>query len=163
MKIAKNSVVEFHYRLNDEADSTEIETSRGHNPALYLHGTDGIIPGLEAAMTGHEAGDVFTVSLAPEDAYGVRHANAIQRVPMKHLHVPKNAVLQEGHVVQVQTEGGLRPATVVKAGKFNVDVDLNHPLAGVALSFDIEVVSVRDATEEEVAHGHAHGVGGHHH
>ena len=163
MSIAKNSVVQFHYRLSHEGQ--EIESSHGGDPMAYLHGHGNIISGLEAAMEGKEDGDTFTAEIKAADAYGPRHEDATQRIPLKHLMGDKkqNARLQPGMTVNINTEQGVRQATVIKAGKFNVDIDTNHPLAGKDLSFDIEIISTREATQEELAHGHAHGVGGHHH
>ena len=164
MKIEKQKAVLFHYTLRDESvGAVELETSKSGDPVAYLHGANNIIEGLEDAMFGKVVGDTFTVTIAPEKAYGLRDESRQQRVPLKHLIVRKNAQLVPGMVVHVQTEQGARQATVIKAGKFNVDVDTNHPLAGKQLGFDIEIVDVRDASEEELAHGHVHGVGGHHH
>ena len=112
-------------------------------------------------MEAHEAGDIFSVTVEPVDGYGLRKADSMQRIPVKHLRGAKK--WKPGMVAWVETEKGQRQVTVVKVGKFNVDCDLNHPLAGKVLTFDIEIVELRDATEEEKAHGHAHGVGGHHH
>lgn len=163
MKIEKNTVVQFHYRLREEGQEQELETSFGDDPAAYLHGYDNIIKGLEAAMEGHEVGDTFTCAVVAKDAYGERKDDQQQRVPVKHLMVKKNAKLKVGQVVNIQTDNGPHPSTVIKVGKFNVDVDTNHPLAGKALCFDVEVIDVRAATDEEIEHKHAHGVGGHHH
>ena len=112
---------------------------------------------------GKRVGDIFTAEVSAEKAYGLRKENSEQRVPIKHLYVKKNVKLKPGMVVNVETDQGARQVTVIKAGKFNVDVDTNHPLAGKNLCFDVEIVDIRDATEEEIAHKHAHGVGGHHH
>jgi FKBP-type peptidyl-prolyl cis-trans isomerase SlyD len=163
MKIEKNKAIQFHYTLRDESAGIELESSKSGDPVAYLHGFENIIEGLEDAMTDKTKGDTFSVSIAPEKAYGVRDESQQQRIPVKHLLVRKNAQLLPGTIVHVQTEHGPRQATVIKAGKFNVDIDTNHPLAGKQLGFDIEIVDVRDASEEEIAHGHVHGVGGHHH
>ena len=164
MSISKDQVVTFHYRLSD-SDGKELESSHGGDPMLYLHGHNNIIAGLEKAMENREAGDVFSVTVEPADAYGERQENAIQRVPLKHLHGDKKSLqrLKAGDVTSINTEHGARQVVVIKAGKFNVDVDTNHPLAGKALTFDIEIQSIREATSDEIAHGHAHGVGGHQH
>ncbi|MGQ9425010.1 FKBP-type peptidyl-prolyl cis-trans isomerase [Gilvimarinus sp. F26214L] len=166
--IGKDKVVAFHYRMyRQEDDGTRgelLESSHEREPVSYLHGHRNIIPGLEAAMTGKALGEEFKVGLAPEQAYGVRQPNSVQRVPVKHLHLPgKNAKVRAGDVVAVQTERGPRHVVVVKAGKFTVDVDTNHPLAGIALDYEIKIESIRDASAEEIAHGHVHGPGGHHH
>lgn len=161
MTIAANKVVSFHYTLKDSQDEV-LENSREGDPMAYLHGHGNIIAGLEKAFEGKAEGEQFSVTLAPADAYGERVEGSIQRIPMKHLHAPKGK-LRAGMVVGVETDQGIRQVTVLKVGKFNVDVDTNHPLAGETLTFEIDVVSVRDASEEEISHGHAHGVGGHQH
>ena len=163
MMIDKNQVVQFHYNLKVEGDDNALESSRTGDPVAYLHGHGNIIKGLEKAMAGQSEGDVFSATISPEDGYGKRVEGNNQRVPVKHLMVKKNAKLKPGQVVSVQTDQGAKQATVIKAGKFNVDLDTNHPLAGRTLTFEIQIESVREATEEELAHGHAHGVGGHHH
>ena len=158
--IGDDSVVTFHYRLRD-ADQSFSESSEGQSPVVYMHGRGNIVPGLEAEMTGKKSGDKFATTVAPENAYGLRDPNAVQRVPLKHLNT--RGPLVEGQMVAVNTREGARQARVVKVGHFNVDLDLNHPLAGKTLLFDIDIVDVRSATAEELAHGHAHGPGGHGH
>jgi FKBP-type peptidyl-prolyl cis-trans isomerase SlyD len=160
MTIGDDKVVTFHYRLRDADDSFN-ESSEGKNPVVYMHGHGNIVPGLESEMAGKKAGDKFMATVAPENAYGLRDPNAVQRVPLKHLATRGRVV--EGQMVAVNTRDGARHALVVKVGHFNVDLDLNHPLAGKTLLFDIEIVGVRPATEEELAHGHAHGPDGHGH
>ncbi len=160
MKIESGTVVSFHYTLRNEA-GTEMESSRGSEPAVYLHGSNNVIPGLESAMAGRESGDVFTVSLAPADAYGMHDPAKVQRVPVKHLAF--RGKLEAGKVVQLSTSEGMRAVTVLKAGRHSADIDTNHPLAGQTLNFDIEIIELRPATAEEQSHGHAHGPGGHHH
>ena len=160
MDIGNETVVSFHYTLRNEAGD-ELESSRGGDPSAYLHGAGNIIPGLEAAMKGRSAGDVFTATVAAQDAYGEHRPEQVQRVPVKHL-VFKGR-LKPDMVVQLNTREGMRPVTVVKAGRHSADVDTNHPLAGQTLSFDVEVLEVRAASAEETSHGHAHGPGGHHH
>lgn len=162
IKIGPNSVVTFHYRLSNE-EGKELENSHNGDPVAYLHGHRGVIRGLEMAMVDKTAGESFSVTIQPVDAYGLRNEENNQRVPIKHLNVQKKAKLRVGMIVGVETEQGPKQVTIVKVGKFNVDVDSNHPLAGKVLTFDIDIKDVREATEEEVAHGHAHGVGGHHH
>lgn len=160
MTIKQNSVVNFHYRLTD-ADGQLIESSYESAPLAYLHGHGGIIEGLEEAFVGKHQGDKFTAVIPPEKGYGQRVADAIQRIPAKHVHVEGKA--EPGAMAWVQTQQGHHQVTIVKVGKFMIDVDVNHPLAGQTLTFDVEVTGVRDATEEELAHGHVHGEGGHHH
>jgi FKBP-type peptidyl-prolyl cis-trans isomerase SlyD len=160
MKIEADKVVLFHYELS-AADSAYSESSRDGEPVACLVGHDNILPAVESALLGREPGDELALTLQPGEGYGERRPNAIQRVPIKHLIGKKK--LQAGMVVKVNTADGPRDATVIKVGKFNVDLDTNHPLAGKVLNFLISVVAVRDGTPEEVAHGHAHGAGGHHH
>ena len=160
MQIADGTVASFHYTLRGE-DGAELESSRGGDPVAYLHGHGNILPALEERLAGHAPGDTLAVTLAPEQAYGPRRADSVQRVPLKHIHA--RGRLQPGMVVAVQTEHGARQVTVLKVGKFNGDVDSNPPLAGRTLGCDIEVREVRAASDEEMAHGHAHGAGGHHH
>ncbi len=154
MQIENNTVVAFHYSLT-EVDGSYSEDSRSGDPLYYLHGHRGILPGLEDAMTGRVAGDKFAVTIEPEQGYGLRNEDGIQRVPIKHLIGRKKPRL--GDIVSVNSARGEIKATVIKIGKFNVDVDSNHPLAGKTLSFEVEILEVREATMEEVAHRHAHG------
>ena len=160
MNIAPETVVVFHYTLRNE-EGEELESSRGADPTAYLHGANNIIPGLEEVMTDKTAGDVFSATVAPEKAYGLRNPEKMQRVPVKHLMF--KGKLKPGMVVQLNTSEGRVPVTVTKTGRHSADIDTNHPLAGQALTFDIEIVDVRAASAEELSHGHAHGPGGHHH
>lgn len=160
MKIADKTVAQFHYTLKD-ADGVELESSQGRDPLAYLHGFNNTLVGLENALKDKEAGEKFSVTLQPEDAYGERNEESVERIPTKHLQGA--AKWKAGMTAVVNTEQGQRQVTVLKVGKFMVTVDTNPPLAGQVLTFDIEVVDVREATSEEIEHGHAHGVGGHHH
>lgn len=160
MIIDKKTVVSFHYTLTNEKGE-ELESSRDRQPMTYLHGAHGIIPGLEKALAGKGPGDVLQVTLSPAEAYGERDPTRRQRIPAKHFRNPRR--LQAGDRISLQTRQGSMPAVVVKVGRFNVDVDTNHPLAGQTLTFDVEITEVREASAEEVAHGHAHEEGGHHH
>lgn len=164
MSIEDNKVVSFHYRLS-EATAGVLEDSHGDNPVVYLHGHGGLIKGLESAMTGKAAGDKFSVTVEPEQAYGPRHEDALQRISVNHVISPRKGTVKykPGMVVQVNTSRGPRSVVVVKAGLKTLDVDLNHPLAGKTLTFDVEVLDVREASAEEIAHGHVHGEGGHQH
>lgn len=159
MKIAQDTVVQLHYQLNDE--NGQIESSAGKDPLLYLHGHQNMLPAIEEALLGKAAGDKLELVLSPVQAYGERRDDAIQSVQVKHLQGAKK--WRPGMTAVVQTEQGPRQVTVVKVGMFKAEVDTNHPLAGKTLTFQFEVLDVRAATGEEVAHGHAHGVGGHHH
>jgi FKBP-type peptidyl-prolyl cis-trans isomerase SlyD len=160
MTIGDDSVVSFHYKLRDDT-GTFNESSENGSPVVYMHGRNNIVPGLEKELAGKRTGDKLTATVAPEDGYGQRNENAVQRVPLKHL--ATRGPISVGQMVVVNTRDGGRQARVLKVGHFNVDLDLNHPLAGRTLTFDIEIVEVRAATEQELAHGHAHGPHGHDH
>lgn len=156
----KDKVVTFHYTLKD-AEGEQMETSREKEPMSYLHGANNIITGLEKAMEGHAIRDEFSVTVEPADAYGVRNENNVQRIPLKRLKgIGKISV---GQVLNLNTNQGQVQVTVLKVGRFNVDVDGNHPLAGKELTFDVEITDIRDASEEELEHRHVHGPGGHQH
>lgn len=156
----KDKVVTFHYTLKNAAGE-EMETSRDKEPMAYLHGANNIIAGLEKAMEGRAVKDEFSVTVEPEEAYGLRNEGNVQRIPLKRLRgIGKIA---PGQVLNLQTNKGQVQVTVLKVGKFNVDVDGNHPLAGKSLTFDVEITDIRDASEEELTHRHVHGPGGHHH
>ncbi|WP_028304289.1 FKBP-type peptidyl-prolyl cis-trans isomerase [Oceanospirillum maris] len=160
MSIAKNKVVQFFYTLKDEA-GVELESNVGADPVAYLHGHNNMMRGVEKALEGHNIGDKFNVTLPPEETYGLRREDSEQRVPVKHLLGAKK--WKPGMMAVIQTDQGQRQVTVVKVGKFMVTVDNNHPMAGRTLDFELIVTDIRDATPEEVTHGHAHGIGGHHH
>jgi FKBP-type peptidyl-prolyl cis-trans isomerase SlyD len=157
MTIQENKVVSFHYTLS-ASDGAQIESSREREPMTYLHGSGNIIPGLEKAMEGKSAGDHFEVTVEPAEAYGEKKPQNIQRISSKHFRNPRK--LQKGQLLTLETHQGPVQVTVVKVGRFNIDVDANHPLAGEALTFDVEITEVRDASEEERSHGHVHGPGG---
>ena len=161
MRIAKNAVVTIEYHLTDPQGQV-IDSSRGKEPLSYLHGTGGIIPGLEAALEGKSAGDEVTVDIAPEQAYGAKDPNMVQAVPRKAFQGVNE--IKPGMQFQAQGPGGqARIVTVVSVTPDEVTVDANHPLAGMPLHFEVKVISVREATAEELSHGHVHGPGGHHH
>jgi len=160
LTIAKDRVVEIHYTLHD-AGGKELESTKGEPPRAFLVGHRGILAGLEEALLGQNAGAKLNVTLPPERAFGLRDETLKERMSKKYFkHVKR---LEAGMLTQVNTKSGPRPITIVKVGSKMVDVDLNHPRAGQTLTFDLEVVSVRPATEGELSHGHAHGAGGHQH
>ena len=160
MQIADQKVVTLHYTLTDN-EGTVIDQSDDGSFA-YLHGASNIIPGLENALAGKTAGDELTVSVAPEEAYGMRDEAMLQQVP-------KN-MFEDASQIAVGTQfhaqgpnGEMLVVTVMEVQDEHVVVDGNHPLAGVDLNFDVKIIDVRDASEEEIAHGHVHGPDGHHH
>ena len=159
MKIEKDRVVRFHYSVA-EVGQEALESSEGRDPLTILVGHGNIIPGLEQAMDGREAGDKFEVDVTAADAYGERREGLTQRVPKKHFGAQK---LAPGMQVALNTNFGPRAVTIEKVGMSVVDVDLNHPMAGKDLHFAIEIVEVREASAEEIEHKHVHGEGGHHH
>jgi len=160
LKIEKDKVVQFNYKLSD-SNQNQLEQSDSKVPMAYLHGHGNLLKGLENALDGKEVGDSFSITLEPKDAYGEFQDNAEQRIPMKHLQGAKN--WKKGMIGVVETKQGRKQVTVVKAGKFMVTVNFNHPFAGKTLTFEVDIVDIRDATAEEVTHRHAHGAGGHHH
>ena len=160
MKISKGKVVSIHYALNDAAGEV-LESSEGEAPLEYLHGHGNIIAGLEKALDGKAAGEKLKAVIPPEDGYGVRDEAMVKRLPLSSFQ--NQDEVQVGAQFQAETSQGPRLATVTEMDDENVTVDLNHPLADQTLNFDIEVVDVREATEEELSHGHAHGPEGHVH
>ncbi|USD38394.1 MULTISPECIES: peptidylprolyl isomerase [Ferrimonas] len=157
MKIAANTVVTMHYRLRD-GDGELIEDSFDGQPMQYMHGTNNLIPGLEAELNDKAAGDKMSVSVAPEQAYGPYQDGLKQEVPMAAFAGVED--IAPGMRFMAETDQGPTPVTVTEVKDDTVVVDGNHPLAGVTLNFDVEVVEVRAATEEEIAHGHLHAEGG---
>lgn len=160
MQISKNSVVTLNYTLKNDQGETIDESQDGS--FLYLHGAGGIIPGLEIQLEGKSVGDSFSAHIKPEDGYGLRDDSMVQVVPRD--------MFEEGHPVEegVQfhaqsPEGDMLTVTVTKVDGDEVTVDGNHPLAGIALNFDIKIEGIREASAEEIEHGHAHGPDGHHH
>jgi FKBP-type peptidyl-prolyl cis-trans isomerase SlyD len=160
MQIESQKVVTLHYTLTDDQGAVIDQSDDGS--FVYMHGVKSIIPGLENALTGKKAGDELSVSVAPEDAYGERSDAMLQQVP-KSMFEDQSQV-EVGMQFHAQGPNGeTLVVTVTEVGDDNVTVDGNHPLAGAQLNFDVKVIDVRDATTEEVDHGHAHGPEGHHH
>ncbi len=160
MQIAQNKVVTLNYTLKDK-DGTLIDESHD-NSFVYLHGANNIVTGLEDALTGKLSGDKMNVSIVPEEAYGIYDESRIESVPREMF--PDGTEIEQG--MQFHAEGpNEQPivVTVVGVEKDKVTIDGNHPLAGVELNFNVEVMDVRDATTEEIEHGHVHGQHGHDH
>lgn len=162
MQIGKDKVVSIDYTLTDNQGQV-IDTSNGRPPLEYLQGHNNIIPGLEQALEGKNAGDEVQVSLTPEQGYGQRDQKLVQVVPRNMFRGVEQ--LQPGMQFQAKGQGAGQGAvvTVTSIEGDNVTIDANHPLAGETLNFDVKVVDVRDASAEELQHGHVHGAGGHHH
>ena len=160
MKITQNAVAVIDYTLTD-SDGTVIDQSTDGNFA-YLHNGMNIIPGLEAALLEKEAGDQLKVTVEPEQAYGEKDLAAIQQIPREMF--PPEAEIEAGMQFQGESpEGQVTVVTVTAIDGDTVIVDGNHPLAGLTLNFDVTVVDVREASAEELEHGHVHGPGGHDH
>lgn len=162
MNIAKNKVVGIDYTLTDKAGKV-LDSSTAHGPLYYIHGIGSLIPGLEAELDGKTTGAAFKVAISAKDAYGERVDDLCQVVSKTQFEIDGAGAVQVGMQFEVETEGGDVVVTVTHVEGDNVTVDGNHPLAGVELHFDVTVKEVREATSEELAHGHVHGPGGHHH
>jgi FKBP-type peptidyl-prolyl cis-trans isomerase SlyD len=159
--IGPNTVASFHYTLRGE-DSQIIDASEGAEPLAYLHGHHNIIPGLEKELVGLTVGAKKTVTVTPEEGYGVYNPKMIMDVPKEQF--PKEAEIAEGEMFQLANEKGeVIMARIAKITDTTITLDANHPLAGQKLFFEIEIATVREATKEELDHGHVHGAGGHHH
>lgn len=159
MKVADQTVVSINYTLtNDEGQV--LDSSEGKAPLAYLHGTGSIIPGLESALSGHDVGDELNVTIPPADAYGEVDQQMIQPVPRDRFGgVDK---IEPGMQFQASTPAGPRIVRVIEVSDDSVTIDANHPLAGQTLNFAVSIVGIRQATEEEISHGHVHGPDGHH-
>ena len=160
MQIAADSVVLIHYTLKDD-DGKVLDSSDGGEPLAYIQGHGNLVPGLEKALEGKQDGDAVAVTLSPDEGYGTRNEALVQRVPKRSLQ--GSGEIRKGMQFRAQTDEGLRVFIVTAVVGDMVSLDGNHPLADQTLHFDVEVVSVRAATAEELEHGHVHGAGGHHH
>jgi FKBP-type peptidyl-prolyl cis-trans isomerase SlyD len=159
--ISKNSVVTMHYELKDEGGEV-LDSSNGKDPLVYLHGANNIIIGLEEQLEGKSVGDAFTAVVEPEKGYGMPVDALVQQVPESAFGDDVESI-KVGMRFQAETEQGPVPVVVTKIENGTVTVDGNHPLAGKQLSFHVSIESIRDASEEEIEHGHVHGPGGHQH
>lgn len=159
MTVENNRVVGFHYTLKNETGEV-LDHSEDDAPLHYLHGHSNIIPGLEEEMEGKEVGDSFTAVIPPEQAYGQRSDQLVQVVNQDAFQGVDE--IQVGMQFSAQLGGQTRIITIKDVQGDEVTFDANHPLAGETLHFDVEVVEIREATEEEVTHGHVHGDHGHH-
>ena len=161
MQIANDVAAFFHYTLTDE-NGNEIDSSLSTQPLGYLHGHKNIIPGLEKELEGKVTGDKLKVTVKPEDAYGARHQELVQQVSKTQFDTDEE--IEVGMQFQANgADGEPMIVTVVGVDEEMITLDGNHPLAGVTLTFDVEITEVRTATQEELDHGHVHGPGGHNH
>lgn len=159
MKIEQDKVAQIEYTLTNSAG--EVMDKSNGQPLAYLHGHHNLIPGLEAELLGKAVGDKFTATIAAADAYGEKHEGMIQQVPSELFQgVDK---IEVGMRFEAQSDQGVQSVEIVAIDGDQVTVDANHPLAGQDLTFEVEVVGIRDASADELEHGHAHGAGGHHH
>ncbi|NPV67626.1 MAG: peptidylprolyl isomerase [Anaerolineae bacterium] len=160
-KIQDGLVVSVQYTLKLD-DGEIIDESTADDPLLYLHGADNIIPGLERALTGMAVNETKHVTVAPADAYGEYDEDALESFPLGFF--PEDLELEPGLMLDMSDENGnLFEATIVDVNDDEVLVDFNHPLAGETLHFDVKVLALREATPEELAHGHPHLPGMHAH
>jgi len=160
MQIADRTVASFNYTLTNDAGEV-LDSSDGREPLSYLHGKGNIVPGLEKEMTGKKVGDKFKVKVKPEEGYGVHNPALVQVVPRDAFRgVDK---LEPGMQFRAESDRGPMMVVITAVDSDQVTVDGNHPLAGATLHFAIEITEVREASVEEVLHGHVHGPGGHHH
>lgn len=159
MEIKPNTVVKMHYK-GTLSDGSVFDSSEGREPLEFIFGIGMIIPGLEEGISGLVVGDKKTINIASEKAYGARQDEAMQEVPKNQL--PQDVELQVGMQLAAQGPQGVIPVVIADIKEETVVVDFNHPLAGQDLTFDVEITEIREATEEELNHGHVHGADGHH-
>ena len=160
MEITADRVVTIHYTLKDDGGAV-LDSSAGGEPLAYIQGHGNLVSGLEKALEGKQVGNILAVVVAPADGYGKRDESLIQRVPKRSLQGAGD--IKKGMQFQARTDDGMRLFTVTAVIGDMVTLDGNHPLADQTLHFHVEVVGVREATAEELEHGHVHGAGGHHH
>lgn len=158
--ITDQKVVSLNFTVKDSQGQI-VDSSEGGNPLVYLHGQNNIIPGLETALVGKATGDEFAVTVEPAQAYGEYDDEILQVVPREAFQGVEK--IEPGMVFTAQTQGGPVQFAVAKIEGDKITVDPNHPLAGKTLNFTGSVIEVRDATDEELEHGHVHGEGGHQH
>jgi len=159
MKISKNKVATLTYTLKND-DGEIIDQADDNSPFLYMHGTGGIIKGLETALEDKSVGDDFHIIIAPEDAYGIRDDKLTESVPRSMFEGISDENLVAGAQFHASTAHGNQVITIAGVEGDMVKIDANHPLAGETLHFDVAVKDIRKATEEEIAHGHPHAPGG---
>ena len=159
MQITDKLAVSIHYILTNGAGE-ELDNSRKEQPMVYLHGAGQIIPGLENALKGKKVSDTFKVTIDPADAYGEKSDDMLQVVPMNMF--ADTGKVEVGMQFHADASHGVSVVTVTKVENDEVTIDGNHPLAGETLTFDVEVMDIRPATEDELSHQHIHGEGCNH-
>ena len=163
MKIEKDKVVSIDYKLTNSKNET-VDSSEGRAQLVYMHGNGNLIPGLEKDLEGKASGDILKVSIQPEEGYGVRDDRKRVEVPIEMFKGVDVDEIRPGMQFQARNkEGSVELLTVAAVNGDKVIIDANHPLAGETLNFDVTIRDIREATAEELAHGHVHGPGGHHH
>ena len=158
MKVAKSKVVTLEFTLKDDQGHV-IETSDRTEPIIYLHGYDNLIPGLEKALENRENGDSFTVTIPPEQGYGLRDERLVMVVDKSELGIDEK--IEIGMELEAHTEDNMQVFYVTAINGNSVTLDGNHPLSGITLVFSVKVTDIRDATKEEIKHEHVHGDGHH--
>lgn len=159
MQVAANKVVSINYTLKDEGGEV-LDTSVGREPLVYIHGVGSLVPGLEKALEGKDAGAHVTASVSPEEGYGPHDPSLIQKIPVRKL---PDGRARAGMRVRAQTDAGPMLLLVTAVQGDYATVDPNHPLAGKTLNFEVDIVEIREATADELKHGHVHAPGDHHH
>jgi FKBP-type peptidyl-prolyl cis-trans isomerase SlyD len=160
MQIADNTAVLIHYTLKNDAGEV-LDSSEGEEALAYIHGQGDLVEGLEAALAGKTKGTKLSVKVSPAQGYGLREDDKVRVVPRAAFE--DDSSIEPGMRFQTRTEEGVEIVTVTQVTLEEITIDANHPLAGETLNFEVEIVDVRKATPEELAHGHIHGAGGHHH
>ena len=155
--VAAHKAVEIHYTLTNDAGEV-VDSSREVEPLPYIHGTESLVPGLESALDGKAVGDKIVVSIAPADGYGEVNPELTQSIPRNLFEF--DGEIEVGMRFEAEAENGIELVTVIAVDAENIVIDANHPLAGQTLNFDVEIMSIREATSEELEHGHVHGAGG---
>lgn len=157
MQVATNRAVTIHYTLTNQIGDV-VDSSRDGDPLAYIHGVGALVSGLEKELEGKGAGDSVIVTVQPDDGYGQRRPELIQSVPKEAFAF--DGEIEAGMRFEAETDHGIELVEVIEVDDETITIDANHPLAGETLNFDVKVMDVRDATDEELEHGHIHGAGG---
>jgi len=160
-QIAAEKAVTIAYTVKDDGGEV-LDTSVGRDPLTYLHGAGNLVPGLEKALVGAAVGAKLTATVTPEEGYGQRDEQRVRKIPLRRI-TSENGKIVPGRRYRADLKEGPAGVLVKEVSGDYASVDANHPMAGLTLHFEIEVLGIRDATDEEKAHGHVHEAGGHHH